>query len=458
MIIEKLSLLMFCVAYVANAQYMTTAELSSESYCYNLPVSTPMYSKTPVGGYPGEAYGATIYAGTLQTSSLRIQCLEVFFARSPSLSAAEATTCLNHGWNLYACTVDVATGVESCNVTVNSAFIFNASVRPTTWTDADTNFNAGALFTLKLRWLPNVSTPASCYPMYFTTVIVEENSTAESKSSIAAVIVFILLAGVVLVVLGCFGRYQLRKVLSKFGKKISTKSSTKSEHMGADNSLPPTHTSFYDDNNDENELDNNQQGKPFDQGDEEFRAQFGAHAIRSVGPQRAELVDGVRVSSRPLIQPWYERNSFVSPEAKRHPQQQVEVHQQQRLVGGPNGAAPLAMQVAHIMGPDSGNNNLYGVRRRQPSPLQDRVELPGPGNNAGAQLQQQLPIYMDPSVNVSMQYGGGGGAAVYDEPPQAGPRRLQFPSPVHVAHEQPQYSAVYTGSSQQARVLNPYED
>jgi hypothetical protein len=434
----------------ASGQFMTTAQLAADSICYILPVSTPSYANTPVGGLPGSTNGATLYTSSLVTANLRVECLEVFFDRSPLVSLNQSKACLDYGWTLYACTLDVASGVESCNMTVNTDFIFDTTNRPL-WRQTSVDFNAVAPFSLKIRWLPNASMPASCFPMYFTTVMVEKDNGPTSPSNIAAVVVFILLAAAVLIVIACFARYQVRKVLNKFGKKVSTKASKQADVGG--NALPPTQTSFYD------EADENVGGSggavASEDDDIVFRAQYGAHAVKTAGRQQAHLVDGVCVSAHPFIQPWYERNSFVSPDAKkqqRHQSGDPSYNEQYAL--SKNSGAPLAMQVAHIMGPDPGNAS---IRRRQPSPQHQDYSDP---RDRGVYGNQAPPIYMDPSVNVSMQYGD----AALPPPVAAEPRRLQFPSPVHIPREEWRGDGgnasirIASPPPQQPRVLNPYDE
>jgi hypothetical protein len=447
-----LVLLLVQVAGV-SAQYLTTSELAQQSSCYFFSGSTSTVANAPVGGFPDGMFGANVYTSSLQSSNLRLRCLEVFFIRSANINDSYAATCLNHAWTLHVCTVNVATGAESCNVTMNSAFIYNASSRPASWSFGDSYFSPGYTAQLRIRWLPNATMPTNCYPMFFTTVAVVENNTPGSTSSLATVIIFVIIAGIVLVILVFFGRYQLRKVLSKFGKKVSTKP-RKADFDGIERDVPTAHNNYYDDEQD----DKATTGIPMEATEEEFRAQYGAHAIRAHGLQQAELVDGVKITARPMIQPWYERNSFVSPHANR--KSGVERYATQPVQ--PNGAAPIAMQVAHIMGPDGGGGS--SVRRRQPSP-QFSIE------GSALQQRQQPPLYVDPSINTSMQYGNQSG--LYDEEPALeGPRRLQFASPnqqqqrgggEYYADEgrggafvasPPQYSSRLP----QTRTINPYED
>ncbi|CUF67832.1 membrane-associated protein, putative, partial [Bodo saltans] len=333
-----------------TAQYLSTAELSSQSVTMRKGPSCRCHrlrGQPPIGH---NTLGASVYTSSIESPNLKLRCLEVFFDRSPTINESYAATCLSYSWKINVCVVNVATGVESCNLTMNNAFIYNSSSRPASWSAGDTYFSQGFNSQLRIRWLPNATMPVSCYPMYFTTVAVVENNSPGSTSSLATVIIFVAIAGVVLVILLFFGRYQLRKVLSKFGKKVSTKP-RKSEFDGIERDVPTAHGNYYDDE----QQDMKAVGVPMDdETEEDFRQRYGVHAIRSHGRQQAELIDGVKVTARPMIQPWYERNSFISPNANR--KGGVERYATQPPQQQANGAAPIAMQVAHILGPDGGGS------------------------------------------------------------------------------------------------------
>ena len=104
------------------------------------------------------------------------------------------------------------------------------------------------------------------------------------------------------------------------------------------------------------------------------------------------------------------------------------------------------MQVAHIVPPSEGGSAL---RRRQPSPYQED----GPPKEA--------PLFMDAveqSFNGAYVNHRDGDFGARSPPPAgnaAGPRRLQFPSPVH-AHGGTTRGG--GGVTPPLRTLNPYDE
>jgi hypothetical protein len=146
----------------------------------------------------------------------------------------------------------------------------------------------------KLQW-SNLQLGSACFPLYLTTqaVILQ---IAAVQSTVATTIAFAIIGGIVLVLVVVFGGYQLRKLRAKFGAKRHALNK------------PPTTAAF--------RPSPDKQGQANDQQAVQGVDLYGEHAIAAPGVQKTQLPDeGLVLESKPLVKPWYERESFRMPAA-----------------------------------------------------------------------------------------------------------------------------------------------
>lgn len=279
---------MLTLLSAVSAQYMPVVYLPT---CYS---SFAMFATmSQVRGPPSEP--VTLFTADFSSTSVSLDCLDISNNGPQDLSANQSDACNAFGVQLFACIsyADNETATSCRDIT--DPYLKQRI--------SQTQFTNSSLQTLSIQWMPNISMPLSCYPRYLTTVLVTRDTTAGQHSSLATAIVFVIIAAVVLVVLGAFGQYQIRKALGKFQRKVKTtgkEAETEDGPAETDNADEPQPVrNPYED--DEREMT-----------EEEFRSRYGEHAIRTQGAQHTELVNGVVVTSKPLVQPWYQRAKFVA--------------------------------------------------------------------------------------------------------------------------------------------------
>lgn len=454
--LEKMTLTLMAAAVVvlqtvvvtsaATAPYITAYQYEQ---CYSTFALTA--TNTPVGGVPVSPL--TIFSTGFSSPSIAVDCVLVATSVASSLTPSQANSCLafSSAATLSLCETPVSTGVTTCSSTLSTEalpFTYkNQSYNITQFMRYATTSSFVVAqsypFTLSIAWYPSnesvTSMPSYCYPQYLTTLVVARDTTQVPHSSLVAVIIFVCIAAVVVVIVLIFGRYQIRKLLSKFDKKVTAKPPKgvglddvdAADGEGGPGGRRNAHHDYHDRDAEGAGTAVNTTVGGTEIPEEEFRAMYGSHAIRPNGVQRAELVDGIVVTTKPFVQPWYQRTRYV------------ETNQPGQAQAARTLSAPRPLQVSRI--PPAADADLpvtFQLRRRQLSPPQhgdDTAQSPAP-----------------------MMVGAGPPTAVAG----SDPRRLQFPSPVH---PEPVAAGVRlfgggghppaaAGSSPAPRVLNPYDE